>query len=252
MSWKTQKPSRFSLDEAVQAMFPGSTCRASKFNFHVKVVKNGKVLVEEREEGDVDYLCRAAIPSLAIVMPFAVWWALEHPIMFGWGGAWLTATVIGGLGVLCHANLEDSFRSGVRDQLGVLRAASNKPAMTAALLKLIWGMRERRPPLATVLRPWSLWWRYSNNVNRFALEPAHNALKLLSEMGDDQGKLNWFQRMEFDGYFAQIQGKLDDMNAVWDRSIRLWIEIHNVAFYCGLFMTLVHLAMPLLKIWAGR
>jgi hypothetical protein len=200
---------------------------------------------------DLDYLFRAAIPALAIVMPFAVWWALLHPIMFGWGTAWLTLTLFGGLGVLCNVNLEDSFASRVRSQVGVAIAASEKPEMTVALLKLIWAMRETRPPFATLVNPFVIWSNYSNNVNKFAIEPARNALKLLLSM-DKTSKFDWGRRMEFDNYLKQIEGKLEVMNSLWDRSIKWWREIHNVAFYCGLFMTLVHLAMPLLKIWAGR
>jgi hypothetical protein len=252
MSWKTQKPSQFSLNEAARAMFPGSACWASKFNFRVKIVKNGKVLYEDREEADIDYLCRLAIPALAIVLPFAVWWAGTHPFMHGQAGALLVMAVIGGLGVLCYDNLDESFESGVREQLRVARAATSKAEMTAALLKLIWGMRERRPPFATVIRPWVLWWRYSNNVNRFALEPAHSALKLLDGMGDAQGKLTWFERTQFDGYFNQIESKLGEMSSVWDRSIKLPRVLLGVSWYCGSVLFLIVAAIPLLKIWAGR
>ena len=252
MSWKTEKPSRFSLNEAVSDMFPGSTCWASRFNFRVKILKNGKVLVEDRAELDVDYLCRAAIPALAVVLPFAVWWTASHPFMIGQGGALLVMTVIGGLGVLCKQNLDESFESGVVEQLRIVRGSPSKAEMTAALLKLIWGMRERRPPFATVIRPWVLWWRYSNNVNRFALEPAHSALKLLDELGDSQGNLTWFQRMQFNGYFDQIEGKLDEMSSVWDRSIKLPSIILGVAWYCGSVLFLIVAAIPLLSMWAGR
>jgi hypothetical protein len=148
--------------------------------------------------------------------------------------------------------LDESFESGVREQLRVARAATSKAEMTAALLKLIWGMRERRPPFATVIRPWVLWWRYSNNVNRFALEPAHSALKLLDGMGDAQGKLTWFERTQFDGYFNQIESKLGEMSSVWDRSIKLPRVLLGVSWYCGSVLFLIVAAIPLLKIWAGR
>lgn len=250
-SWHIDGLSSFSLDAAVKEIFPGSSVVATKLSFSARIMRAGSLVAEQADGVDLDYLFRAAIPALAIAMPFAVWWALLHPIMFGWGGAWLTLTIFGGLGVLCNVNLEDSFSSRVRAQLGVAKAASEKPEMTVALLKLIWAMRETRPPLATVVNPFVIWSNYSNNVNKFAIEPARNALKLLTSM-DRTSKFDWGRRMEFDGFLSQIEGKLDVMDTVWDRSIKWWRELHNAAFYCGLFMTLVHLAMPLLKIWAGR
>lgn len=252
MSWKSKKPSQVGLNEIVQAMFPGSVCQASKFKFQVKIVKNGRVLVEDQEEADVDYLCRAASPALALIMPFAVWFAASHPFLIGQAGALLVAAVIGGLGVLCHENLGESFQSGVRDQLGVAKAASDKASMTAAIVKLIWGMRERRPPFATVLRPWIVWWLYSNNVNRFALEPALNALKDLDTLGDSQGKLDWFERVQVHGHLNQIGAKLDEMESVWERSIKWPAALHGIGWYCGGFLFLLHMAIPFLKIWAGR
>lgn len=251
MTWINEKPAAFSLNEAAAQIFPGSTCRASKLSFEVKISKRGKTL-EDREDAGLDYLFRVAIPALAVAMPFAVWYAGQHPFLIGQAGAILVAALFGGMGVLANENLEESFSSGVRDQLGVAKAASSKEAMTAALLKLIWGMRERRPPFATVIKPYVLWSKYSNNVNRFALEPAHEALKLLLTMKDHEGKLDWTRRWEFDGYLAQIEKKLDVMDNVWDRSIKWPRALHGVAWYCGSFLFLLHMAIPLLNAWAGR
>lgn len=251
MKWMTESLTAFDLNEVAGDIFPGSSVLATKLSFSATIVKDGKVVASERDLVDLDYLFRLAMPALAIAMPFAVWWALLHPFMTGWGSAWLTLTIFGGLGVLCNVNLEGSFASRVRSQVGIAKTASEKEAMTVALLKLIWAMRETRPPFATIVNPFVIWSNYSNNVNKFAIDPARNALKLLLAM-DKTSKFDWGRRMEFDGYLSQIEAKLDVMDSVWDRSIKWWREVHNVAFYCGLFITLVHLVQPLLAAWATR
>jgi hypothetical protein len=245
MSWKNDKPGRFSLQAAAQEIMVGTRVSASSIGVRVEAVKNGSVVAVGSGDNSLDYLFRLAMWGLLPAMFFAAIWAAMHPFMYGQGGIFVVAFLFGGLGVTCSKNLQGSFDSRVREQLGKAKAATSKEEMLIETLLLVWGMREARPALARIKDISVRWNEYSNNTDLFAIQPAQRALALLAEMPDDAKKFDWARRMNFDGFLDQIGQKLDTLDSMWDRVVHIPDYIHRGCFYLGGFLTVVHLLGPL-------
>ncbi len=244
MNWKNAKPGRFSLQAAANEVLPGSRVSASSIRIKVEAVRNGKVVAVGTADNSLDFLCRLAMWGLLPTMFFAMIWAALHPFMWMQGGICLVACLFGGLGLLCAKNLDHSFASKVREQLGKARAASSKEDILVETILLVWGMREARPFLATIKNFAVSWNSYSNNTNWFAIEPAQRALALLVEV-DDGLEYDWGRRMKFKGYMQQIEAKLDLLESMWGRVTHIPECFHNLCFYLGGFLTVIHLLGPL-------
>ncbi len=245
MSWKRAKPGRFSLQEAASEILPGSRVSSSSVGIKVVAVKRGAVVAVGSADNSLDFLCRLAMWGLLPAMFFAMIWAALHPFMYKQGGMFLVAFLFGGLGLLCSRNLNDSFTSKVREQLGKARAASSKEEILVETLLLVWAMREARPAFATIVNVGVSWNSYSNNTNLFAIQPAQRALAFLTELGDDQREYDWGRRNEFRGYLNQIEAKLDALESMWSRVAHVPEYFHRIAFYGGGFLTVIHLLGPL-------
>ena len=247
MSWKTDKPGAFSLQEAADEIFKGSRVRSSSIGITVEIVRRGKVVATGSADNSLDYLLRLAMWGLLPTMFFAAIWAALHPFMWKQGGLCLVVCLFGGLGVWCSVNLQDSFNSRVREQLAKAKAATSKEEMLIETLLLVWGMREARPPLARIKNMFVKWSNYSNNTDLFAIQPVQKALVLLAEMDVDK-KFDWPRRMNFDGFLAQVEPKLDILDSMWDRIIHVPDYFHRLCFYMGGFLTVVHLLGPLAEL----
>lgn len=245
MSWTTEKPGRFSLQDAAEQCLPGSRVSASSIGIRIEAVKRGAVVAVGSGDNSLDYLLRLAMWGLLPAMFFAAIWAAMHPFMYKQGGIFTVLFLFGGLGVWCSTNLQDSFNSRVREQLGKAKAATSKEEMLIETLLLVWGMREARPSLARIKNVFARWSNYSNNTDLFAIQPAQRALALLSEMPDDAKKFDWGRRMNFDGFLQQIEGKLDILDSMWDRVIHIPDYCHRGCFYLGGFLTVIHLLGPI-------